>query len=55
MQVLRVHRFSTCSLCPALPPCDGSLAFRHAVRRLTCGSDAALDTIQGKVEDVKIA
>jgi hypothetical protein len=29
--------------------------WRPESRRLTCGSGAALDTIQGKVEDVKIA
>ena len=34
MQVLRVCRFSTFSLPPALPPCCCPLAFQHQVRRL---------------------
>src|SRR5437868_13767780 len=34
MQVLRVCRFSTFSLPPALPPCCCPLAFEHQVRRL---------------------
>src|SRR5712691_11600572 len=35
MQVLRVCAFCAFSAPPALPPCSGSLAFRHQVRRLT--------------------
>ena len=34
MQVLRVCRFSTFALPPALPPCCCPLAFQHQVRRL---------------------
>src|SRR2546427_9345496 len=34
MQVLRVCRFSTFSLPPALPPCCCPLAFQHQVRWL---------------------
>src|SRR5262245_53328891 len=35
MRVLRVCRFSTFALPPALPPCCCPLAFRRQVRRLT--------------------
>src|SRR3954454_1652372 len=35
MQVLRVYRFSTFALPPALPPCCCPLAFQRQVRRLT--------------------